>query len=74
MKSEILELVEKLPEEEHEKVKDFIGYLLSKQKPEAPKNGESIGEMRVRKMGWAKGQVWMADDFDDTPEEFKDYL
>ena len=27
-----------------------------------------------RKPGSAKGQVWMADDFDETPEDFKEYL
>ena len=24
--------------------------------------------------GTAKGEVWMAPDFNDTPEEFKDYM
>jgi antitoxin (DNA-binding transcriptional repressor) of toxin-antitoxin stability system len=27
-----------------------------------------------RKPGSAKGQVWMADDFDETPEDFKGYV
>jgi len=27
-----------------------------------------------RKPGAAKGQIWMAPDFDKTPDEFKDYL
>jgi antitoxin (DNA-binding transcriptional repressor) of toxin-antitoxin stability system len=27
-----------------------------------------------RKPGSAKGQVWMADDFDATPEDLKDYV
>jgi prevent-host-death family protein len=26
-----------------------------------------------RKPGSAKGRVWMAPDFDDTPEDFKEY-
>ena len=29
---------------------------------------------RRRKPGSAKGRVWMAPDFDETPEEFKDYV
>ncbi len=29
---------------------------------------------RRRRPGSAKGQVWMAADFDHTPEEFKDYV
>lgn len=28
----------------------------------------------VREMGFAKGQVWMSDDFNETPDEFKEYL
>ena len=27
-----------------------------------------------RKPGSAKGQVWMAPDFDETPQDFDDYL
>lgn len=26
-----------------------------------------------RRPGSAKGRIWMAPDFDDTPEDFKDY-
>jgi antitoxin (DNA-binding transcriptional repressor) of toxin-antitoxin stability system len=27
-----------------------------------------------REMGFAKGQIWMSDDFNETPEEFNEYL
>ena len=27
-----------------------------------------------RKLGTAKGLIWMADDFDETPEEFAEYM
>jgi hypothetical protein len=30
--------------------------------------------VRFRKAGSAKGKIWMADDFDETPEDFKDYM
>ncbi len=34
-----------------------------------------IGETRQpRKPGSARGQVWMAEDFEETPEDLKDYL
>lgn len=29
---------------------------------------------RRRKPGSARGQIWMAPDFDATPDDFKDYL
>jgi prevent-host-death family protein len=28
----------------------------------------------VRQLGFAQGQVWMSDDFNETPEEFKEYV
>ena len=30
--------------------------------------------LRFRQAGTAKGKIWMADDFDETPEDFKDYM
>ena len=33
-----------------------------------------IGAKRLRKAGSARGQVWMADDFDDPLEDFADYM
>ena len=29
---------------------------------------------QLRKPGSAKGQIWMAPDFDATPEDFKEYM
>jgi len=29
---------------------------------------------KPRQPGSARGQVWIADDFDETPEDFKDYV
>jgi hypothetical protein len=29
---------------------------------------------RFRQAGSAKGKIWMADDFDETPEDFKEYV
>ena len=31
-------------------------------------------EKRRKAFGSGRGQIWMADDFNDTPEDFKDYL
>lgn len=44
------------------------------------KDGEPVARLvampqkRVREMGFAKGQVWMSDDFNETPDEFKEYV
>ncbi|MEI8094312.1 MAG: type II toxin-antitoxin system prevent-host-death family antitoxin [Spirochaetales bacterium] len=36
-----------------------------------PLEPSQLGE---RKLGTAKGLIWMADDFDETPEEFAEYM
>ncbi len=78
MSEDVLEKVKKLPLEKQQEVEDFVDYLLNKYGgEEADGNGkqeEDIAEKRKRNMGWAKGKIWMADDFSDTPEDFKDYV
>ncbi len=37
-------------------------------------NEEDVAEKRRKNMGRLKGKIWMADDFKDTPEDFKDYI
>jgi prevent-host-death family protein len=35
----------------------------------------SMPERKKRALGWAKGQIWIADDFDDPlPEEIQKYF
>ena len=74
MSSDILEKVKQLPFEKQQEVEDFIEFLLSKYKEKDIVSSESLAERRLRNMGWAKGQVWMADNFNDTPDDFKDYI
>lgn len=73
MNADVIEKVKQLPPEKQKEVEDFIDYLISKYKAGAEVN-ESLAEKRRKNMGWAKGQIWMADDFNETPEDFKDYL
>ena len=74
MSSDILEKVKQLPFEKQQEVEDFIEFLLNKYKDKDIVSSESLAERRLRNMGWAKGQVWMADNFNDTPDDFKDYI
>jgi hypothetical protein len=68
----VLEKVKILPLEKQQEVEDFVEYLLSKYGNKSAE--ESIAETRTKNLGWAKGTIWVAPDFDDTPEDFKDYL
>ncbi len=74
MSNEVLEKVKLLSPDEQKAVENFILGLLSQHKETEADTEESVAEMRLRNMGRLKGQIWMADDFNDTPEDFKDYL
>ena len=74
MRTDVIEKVKLLPPDKQQEVEDFIDYLISKYKISQPAEEESLAEKRRRNMGWAKGKIWMADDFNETPEDFKDYM
>jgi hypothetical protein len=79
MSEDVMQKVKKLPLEKQQEVEDFVDYLLNKYVGE-PGNGnnteveEDLAERRKRNMGRLKGKIWISDDFNDTPEDFKDYL
>ncbi len=72
MTSNTIDKINKLPLDKQKEVDDFIDFLINKYQFDL--NEESVGEQRRKNAGWAKGKIWMADDFNDTPEDFKDYL
>ena len=72
MNSDTIDKLEKLPPDKQKEVEDFVDYLLEKYV--SKNNGIPIAEQRRKNAGRFKGQIWMADDFNETPEEFKDYL
>lgn len=72
MGEQLLEEIQKLPYEQQKEVEDFVEYL--KLKYVTQQKTEDIAEHRRKNLGWAKGQIWMADDFNETPEDFKDYM
>jgi uncharacterized radical SAM superfamily Fe-S cluster-containing enzyme len=72
MNIDVLEDVKKLPIEKQLEVEDFISFLLSKYNTSESK--ESLKEKRMKNLGRMKGEIWMANDFNETPEDFKDYI
>jgi Protein of unknown function (DUF2281) len=72
MGEQLLQEIQKLPFEQQKEVEDFVGYLTAKYILSNPQEG--IGEHRRKNLGWARGQIWMAEDFNETPEDFKDYM
>ena len=63
-----------LPPEKRKKFEDYVAFLLQKYLQPEVKNREEIAETRQKNFGNMKGQIWMADDFNETPEDFKDYM
>ena len=73
MNYEVLEKVKLLPPDQQEEVERFVERLLSKCNI-ANSNMESIAEKRRNNVGRLKGKIWMADDFNETPDDFKEYI
>lgn len=74
MSSDTIDKLEKLPPDKQKVVEDFVDYLISKYKIDIEVTDETIAQKRQKNMGRLKGQIWIADDFNETPEDFKDYL
>ena len=70
MSNDVIEKVKNLPPEQQQEVEDFVNYLLSKYLVVTT----SLNAKKTATLDWAKGKVWMANDFNNTPTEFNDYL
>ncbi len=71
MSTNLPEKVKQLPADKQKEVEDFIDYLLYKYRGDEMEN---IAEKRKRNLGRLKGEIRMAENFNDTPEDFKDYM
>jgi hypothetical protein len=66
MKQEIQDKFDKLPFEKQSAVEEFIELLFNKYVDEQD-DLISVAELRKKNMDWAKGKIWMADDFIEAP-------
>ena len=67
-KQEAVSLMENISEEDAEEIVVFLKSYLEKKKDKETKKPV------IRKRGGYKGKVWISDDFDETPDCFKDYI
>ena len=72
MSGETIEKIKRLPPEKLQELEAFVDTLLAQ--TENDKVDTGIREKRIKNMGRLKGEIWMADDFNETPEDFKDYV
>ena len=63
------EQLRQVDEQDFDFVSHFLDLILNKRKKET-KTEKKV----LREPGALKGQIWMADDFDETPECFKEYM
>lgn len=71
MRTDVLDKVKQLPLDKQQQVVDFINYLINTY---TPINRNNFTEKRRLNLGRLKGKIYMKEDFNDTPEDFKDYL
>ena len=70
MNTELLEKIKLLPLEKQQEFENYAEFLLQKYEQQFPVDTESLAERRRRLAGRLKGQIWMADDFNETPEDY----
>ena len=65
-----------VPESEFDLVSRFLDFILSgnSKAPTAKKASAKSPKKLYRQPGILKGKIWMAEDFDETPECFKEYM
>ncbi len=75
---EIIRQLEALPEEKQQTASAFIAFLAAQTKAEKEqviKDAISkVEENPESGFGSMKGKIWMAPDFDEPLEDFKDYM
>ena len=63
--------IESLPENLRKQVSDFVEFLLKRKDPS--NKGGTETEKKKPVAGLLKGKIWIADDFDEPLEDFKEY-
>ena len=73
--TELLEMINKLPADKKKEVEDFISVLYSEAKQTVSSDNSGIIANKRMQFGALKGFVkYIADDFDEPLEDFKEYM
>lgn len=73
MSNDVLDKLKQLPPDKQQEAEDFISFLLAKYSFTAA-DKETIMRKRKENAGRMKGKIWIADDFNNIPEGFEDYI
>ena len=65
-----------VPESEFDLVSRFLDFILSGNAKSVPAKAKAkkAEKKLYRQPGALKGKIWIADDFDETPDCFKEYM
>ena len=76
LQQQAVQAVDLVPEEKLQVLIEFARFLSVRQTPVdvSIEKKEDITEKRKSIAGILKGKIWMADDFNETPECFKEYV
>ena len=77
LQQQAINTIESLPEEKLPMLIQFAHFLVSDDSYETVlevEEKESINEKRKRMFGVLKGKIKMADDFNETPKCFREYI
>ncbi len=66
----LLTEITSLPPELRREVEDFVAFLRAKKQPQPLEKGQ----LKEREFGYAKGKVWLSDDFDAPLSDFNEYM
>lgn len=69
----LAEIKSKIETSTYEEQVDLLGYIAGLLKNEKPVQNENVLQPK-RKLGGLEKGFWIADDFDETPDCFKDYV
>ncbi|MBK0383686.1 DUF2281 domain-containing protein [Pedobacter sp. SD-b] len=68
-----LDKIKQLPVSKQQEVEDFVDFLVSKY-INTELASESLAKRRLKSMGRFKGKIFISEDFNETPSDFKDYI
>jgi hypothetical protein len=73
MSIDVIEKIKQLPADKQKEVEDFINFLASKYVVSA-EAVELVENKRRQNIGRLHGKIHISDDFNITPDDFKNYL
>lgn len=75
LQQQAINVMERLPDDKLAQVIQFAEFLASRTKSDISAERNTVqGERYLRKPGILKRKMMMADDFDETPDCFKEYM